>query len=156
MVRFLSAASLLFAAVAKAVLVPADLAPGMYAIPFDDNGDALTPPIALGDVALEKRQNNGPGTLPQGQVTCGTNGNLNIAVWNSAKDAFQAMCDSHPEAYEANIVVLYTSGNTLAYMCNFGRPNRCWRSEYQNVSEPPVDHFHPPLSFPSRTNDSLS
>jgi len=136
MVRLVSAAALLLAGVASAVLVPTGLAPGMYAIPFDDNGDALTAPIALGDIALEKRQQNGVGTLPQGQVTCGTNGNLNIAVWTTAKEAFQSMCDSHPDLYPANMVVIYTSGNTVAYMCNFNNANRCWRSEYQNVSYP--------------------
>jgi hypothetical protein len=131
----LSSLVLFLAGTTQALKVPLDLAPGVYSIPFDNNGVAAGDPVLLGPIsarvrrALEARQQSPP-RLQLPQARCQSSGTIVVADFDAAKADFQAYCDMGV-ANAAQTAVVYTIGNMIAYMCNYNSPNRCWREEYE-------------------------
>ena len=118
----------------QALLIPADLPDGLYTIPFDSNGAAVSDPVRvearhsriMRESLLEKRQTQ------RWQAKCGNTGRIQINDFQVAKENLQSECD-RGETYRPNMAVVYTTGNSIAYFCNFDRENRCSRSEYEDA-----------------------
>ncbi len=128
---------LLQAAAIQAVLVPTDLPAGLYSIPFDANGTAVSEPVLIhavdsfADYSHAKRQ-QGPPPLPASQTKCGTGGAIAIGDFATAKASLQSECDSG-QTYPIRTAVVFTTGNAVAYFCNFLASNRCWRQEVEDA-----------------------
>lgn len=129
--------ALLQAAAIRAVVVPENLPDGVYSIPFDDYGDASGEPVFLRPIeansALSRRQNSPP-TLPQSTVKCGNRGNININDFQVAKADLQNECDQ-ASFYPTNTAIVHLAGSAVAYFCNYGTGNRCWRQEYEEAMQ---------------------
>ncbi len=128
---------LLQAAAIGAILIPSNLADGLYTIPFDSNGTALSDPIFIRSAAgtpsdhhRSRRQN--PPTLPRSETKCGTGGLVRISEFTVAKANLQAECDKG-DTYPARTAVIFITGTTTAYFCNYDAQNRCWRQEYEDA-----------------------
>jgi hypothetical protein len=129
--------ALLQAAAVQAVFVPADLPEGVYSIPFDSTGAAIGAPVLIHSIDSRagqsrfRRQQNPP-SLPSSQTKCGNNGNINISDFSTAKSNLESVCDKG-DYYPASTAVVYTTGGAVAYFCNYGNSNRCWRQEYEEA-----------------------
>ena len=128
---------LLKAAAVGAVLIPSNLADGLYTIRFDSNGTALGDPTFIHSAAEtasnrhpSRRQN--PPTLPRSETKCGTGGSVRISEFTVAKANLQAECDKG-DAYPARTAVIFITGTATAYFCNYDAQNRCWRQEYEDA-----------------------
>ena len=127
--------ALLQATAIQALIVPDNLPDGLYTIPFNSAGEALSEPALVHSlesrVDRHRRQSNPP-TLPASKTKCGTRGNININDFQLAKAAIQTACDKG-EQYAASTAVVYTVGSSVAYFCNYQSANRCWRQEYEEA-----------------------
>ncbi|KAH8878815.1 hypothetical protein GQ53DRAFT_834654 [Thozetella sp. PMI_491] len=124
--------TILQAATVLGVLIPPDLAPGLYSIPFDSNGTATGEPLLLRSVNIQtenpySRRQQGPPTLPTSQAKCGTGGTI-ANTFATAKASLQSECD-RGDTYPKRTAIVFKSGNAVAYFCNFDAANRCWRQE---------------------------
>jgi hypothetical protein len=140
----LSGLALLFhTTTVHSLLLPVGLPDGLYRVPFDTNGTALSEPILLQAVdpatapssAVYRRQRgNNPPALPASQSRCGRAGNLNIVQFANAKAQLQAECD-RGETFGPRQAVIFTTdnGRTNAYFCNYDASNRCWRQEVEEA-----------------------
>jgi hypothetical protein len=125
------AASLFLASFSQALLVPEGLGNGVYTVSFDSNGNALAAPEFIKPLnttaAPGHRRSSGP-VLPDAstqRVNVAINRNDFIGAWQ----AFDSLCDEGI-SYPASSSVFVRSGSAIAYLCNYSKSNRCWRSEY--------------------------
>ncbi|SPO06376.1 uncharacterized protein DNG_09065 [Cephalotrichum gorgonifer] len=114
-------AVLLHATLTSGITVSPDLPEGLYAISLNSTAD----PVRIESRAshLYRRQANW-------KAKCGTRGRININDFTVAKENLQKACDGG-ETYQVQTAVLYTTGSAVAYFCNYNRPNRCSRAEYE-------------------------
>ena len=113
---------LLHAALTPAIIVPAGLPEGLYAIPLDSS----SAPVPIG-----ARSRNTP-RQTRWQAECGNTGRININDFTTAKENLQDACDKGEE-YEPHMAVVYTTGSAVAYFCNYGKKNQCSRQEYEDA-----------------------
>lgn len=126
----LAGLSLLQAAAVGALIVPAGLPEGLYHIPFDSDGTALSAPLRV-----ESRSTQGRFEARQFQrweARCGVLGQIQINDFTVAKENLQSECD-RGETYQPNRAVIYSTGRAIAYFCNYDRQNRCTRAEYEEA-----------------------
>jgi hypothetical protein len=123
MVRLLTAFAVLLGATYAVVTVPEGLADGVYSISMETNDVTFLKPITTRS-RIERRQ-----TLPSPEVTCGKAKFLNINDYNTAKENFEDFCDLNTRI-EPSSAVLYVTGTAMAYLCNYGDGNWCYRREY--------------------------
>ncbi len=123
-----------------AFIVPVNLSDGIYSIKYDPvTGQSYNKPTLVGSIVIHRdnpelspRQRSPP-PLDSPRLSCGSN-DLQLDDFNTAKDQFEGICDNDKQypPHEA-IVIAYQSA--VAYMCNFGAGNRCWRQEYEEASQ---------------------
>src|SRR5262245_3066863 len=107
----LSAFAISLSGMSQALRVPADLAPGVYSIPFDSNGVATGDPIRLGPLsararhAIDSRQTQ---PLPSPQTRCQSSGDIIVADFDAAMADFQRYCDG-AENIQTQRAVIYTT-----------------------------------------------
>ena len=126
------AAVALLASFGQAILIPTGQENGVYTVSFDSNGNALETPKLIMPLnttirpALERR--SGP-ILVDAWVQRGSANSINRNDFDEAWAQFDSLCDkgvTYPSSSAAWII--YNSA--IAYMCNYSKSNRCWRSEY--------------------------
>ncbi|KAK0713475.1 hypothetical protein B0T26DRAFT_677806 [Lasiosphaeria miniovina] len=83
-------------------------------------------PTGGGSARVAKRQ------LPSPAAFCHSR-SYNGNGYNDALYTFDLMCDLGVE-YPTYYAAFRTSGNTVAYICNYENHNRCWRSEFGQVN----------------------
>ncbi|EJT71303.1 hypothetical protein GGTG_10562 [Gaeumannomyces tritici R3-111a-1] len=130
-------ASVLLVGLSHALVVPDNLADGVWAFALDAGGDAVGAPVPVTALPaavsrrLAARQQNPP-ALASPQVQCKA-GYVNVAEFATARAAFNDLCD-RAQSYPANVGIVVAQGSALAYMCNYDGSNRCWRQEYDEAS----------------------
>ncbi len=123
-------------AAVQAVVVPVGLAPGLYSIPFDANGTALSAPIPLdfhaSSARLRRQSQNNPPLLAQAQTRCGSGGAITISEFSSAKSDLQKECDLGL-SYQPRNAIVFTTGKAVAYFCSYDAVGSCTRREVEDT-----------------------
>ena len=126
------AVSFLLASFSQAVLVPEGLGNGVYAVSFDGNGKALTAPEFIKPLnttaAPPHRRSSGP-ILLDAWVQRGNALAISRSDFDGAWQEFDSLCDEGI-TYPASSSIFVRYGSAIAYLCNYSKANRCWRSEY--------------------------
>ncbi|KAK1761596.1 hypothetical protein QBC47DRAFT_397561 [Echria macrotheca] len=119
-------------AACRAFVFPVDLPDGVYSVPIDGDGNALSEPRLVESLPatkdhgiLDRRQ---APRLPKPSTNCHQDRSLNREDYNIAFQAFNTICD-RAEMYPANSSMVVSSGTAMAYLCNYNADNRCWSSE---------------------------
>lgn len=134
--------ALLQASAITAVTVPEGLAEGTYLIPFDPlTREALTAPILVRDgadtnlpIAARQNQRQNPPSLPQSQVRCAGNQQINVNDFSLAKGYLQSECD-RAESYPPYTAIVHIQQTGMAYFCTYSVTARCWRQEVDEAMQ---------------------
>jgi len=125
------------ASLARAFTVPRGLPRGLGSVELDSNASLMVEPpqplAARTESGAISARDSTPPSLPSPVITCGSN-SVNANDFVLAKQQMESTACQVDTQYPANQLVMFTSGTTTMYMCNYDTHNRCWVQEIEQAS----------------------